>query len=85
MANKEAIAIPADPDDADDFDVSETALAAALADRNDRRERAKGGRPRGSTKQLVSLRIDTDTLERYRATGAGWQSRINEALRRVAP
>jgi len=42
------------------------------------------GRPKGSTtsdKSLVSLRIDNDVLERFRATGPGWQSRINEALR----
>lgn len=41
------------------------------------------GRPKGSNKQLVSLRIDRDTLEKFRATGPGWQSRINEALKRV--
>ncbi len=40
------------------------------------------GRPKGSNKQLVSLRIDNDILERFRASGAGWQSRINEALRK---
>lgn len=39
------------------------------------------GRPKGSNKQLVSLRIDNDILDRFRATGPGWQSRINEALR----
>lgn len=43
------------------------------------------GRPRGSTKEQVSLRIDRDVLERFRATGPGWQTRINEALRRVQP
>jgi uncharacterized protein (DUF4415 family) len=45
----------------------------------------KGGRPRGSTKEQVSLRIDRDVLERFRASGAGWQSRMNDALRRAAP
>ena len=42
------------------------------------------GRPKGSTtsgKSLVSLRLDNDTLERFRASGPGWQSRINEVLR----
>ena len=46
------------------------------------------GRPKGSTtseKSLVSLRIDNDVLERFRATGPGWQSRINEALRAAEP
>lgn len=35
-------------------------------------------------KQLVSLRIDQDVVDRFRATGPGWQSRMNEALRRAA-
>jgi uncharacterized protein (DUF4415 family) len=33
------------------------------------------------TKQLVSLRLDRDVLEHFRAAGRGWQSRINAALR----
>ena len=43
----------------------------------------RGGRPRGSNKQAVSLRLDRDVIEKFKATGAGWQSRINEALRRA--
>ena len=43
----------------------------------------KPGRPPGSNKQAVSIRLDTDVLEKFRATGPGWQSRINEALRRA--
>jgi uncharacterized protein (DUF4415 family) len=45
------------------------------------------GRPKGSTtseKSLVSLRIDNDVLERFRAGGPGWQRRLNEALRKAA-
>jgi uncharacterized protein (DUF4415 family) len=41
------------------------------------------GRPAGSSKQLVSLRIDRDVIEQFRAGGPGWQSRINEALRKA--
>ena len=41
------------------------------------------GRPLGSNKQQVSLRIDKDILERFRATGPGWQTRINETLKRA--
>lgn len=43
------------------------------------------GPQKAPTKQLVSLRIDRDVLERFRATGEGWQSRINEALKKAAP
>jgi len=40
------------------------------------------GRPLGSgTKTQVTLRLDTDVLESFKATGTGWQTRINEALK----
>jgi uncharacterized protein (DUF4415 family) len=42
------------------------------------------GRPSGSDKERVTLRIDRDTLDRFRAAGPGWQTRINEALRNAA-
>ena len=43
------------------------------------------GRPLGSgTKELVSLRLDKQALATYRATGPGWQVRINETLMRSA-
>jgi uncharacterized protein (DUF4415 family) len=53
------------------------AVAAALVN--------KGGRPRGSQKQAVSIRLDREVVEKFRATGPGWQSRINEALKRARP
>lgn len=42
------------------------------------------GRPPGSTKQQVSLRLDTAILDAFRAGGPGWQTRINDALRKAA-
>jgi len=43
------------------------------------------GRPRSdAAKQAVSLRLDPDVVAWFRNTGAGWQTRINEELRRVA-
>jgi uncharacterized protein (DUF4415 family) len=35
-------------------------------------------------KEQVSLRIDQNVLEYFREAGAGWQDRINEALRKAA-
>jgi uncharacterized protein (DUF4415 family) len=35
-------------------------------------------------KELVSIRLDRDVLERFQATGPSWQERINEALRKAA-
>ena len=43
------------------------------------------GRPAGSvaavTKEPVKLRLDPDVLAALRATGDGWQTRINDMLR----
>jgi uncharacterized protein (DUF4415 family) len=35
-------------------------------------------------KELVSLRIDRDILDYFQEGGAGWQERINAALRKAA-
>jgi uncharacterized protein (DUF4415 family) len=34
-------------------------------------------------REQVTLRIDQDILERFRAAGPGWQDRINAALRKA--
>jgi uncharacterized protein (DUF4415 family) len=46
--------------------------------------KSKGGRPSGSSKEQVSLRIDRAALDYFRAGGPGWQSRINEVIRKAA-
>lgn len=46
------------------------------------REIAKRGRPPlERPKKAVSIRLDQDVIDKFKATGAGWQSRINEALK----
>lgn len=43
-----------------------------------------GRPPLGDTaKQQVTLRLDSDVVAAFRAGGAGWQSRMNEALRKA--
>ena len=42
-----------------------------------RRGRPKVERPKIST----TLRLDADVLEKFKATGPGWQTRINEVLK----
>ena len=40
------------------------------------------GRPLGSgSKTQVTLRLDVEVVEKFRASGDGWQTRINEALK----
>jgi uncharacterized protein (DUF4415 family) len=44
----------------------------------------KGGRPRSdSPRQLISLRLSPEVIERWRATGPGWQTRMAERLAKV--
>ncbi len=35
------------------------------------------------TKQLVSLRLSPEVLAHYKASGPGWQTRIDQTLKRV--
>lgn len=42
------------------------------------------GRPKSDDpKQQVTLRLDSAVLDGFRATGPGWQSRINAELRKA--
>ena len=41
----------------------------------------KGGRPKSfSPWQMISLRLPPDVIERWKATGPGWQTRMAEKL-----
>ena len=41
------------------------------------------GPNKAPTKQLVSLRLSGKVIEVYKAKGPGWQSRIDQDLRRI--
>jgi uncharacterized protein (DUF4415 family) len=41
-----------------------------------------GRPPLDFSKKLVSLRLDQEVIDAFRAGGPGWQSRINAALRK---
>jgi len=46
-------------------------------------ERKARGRPRGSNKSMVSLRIDSDVYAWLKSSGPGYQSKINIILRQM--
>jgi uncharacterized protein (DUF4415 family) len=70
-----------DPDDAPEL--TEEFFARADVYRGNKLIRA--GRPRSKNPKLaLKLRIDPDVVEHFRATGPGWQTRINDTLRRAA-
>lgn len=69
-----------DPDDAPEltnawFDRADMHFGGRLVRRG--RPPSVGGR----AKTQITLRIDADVIEAFKATGAGWQSEINAALR----
>jgi uncharacterized protein (DUF4415 family) len=48
------------------------------------KKRGVRGPQRKPTKVAVSLRLTREVLERFKAGGAGWQARIDEALKKAA-
>jgi len=46
--------------------------------------RDKGGRPKTAAvpKVTLSVRVDPEVVERLRASGDGWQKRVNDLLRK---
>lgn len=84
MANDgSTIALYADPSDPEDFDVTVEALEQALREREERLARLRGPQV-APVKQQVTLRLDPDVLAKFRATGRGWQGRINAVLKAAA-
>jgi uncharacterized protein (DUF4415 family) len=43
----------------------------------------RGRPPLANPKEAIKLRLDADVLAAYRKTGGGWQTRINDDLRRA--
>lgn len=76
--------IAADPDAAEASDealAQARPFAAAFPELADSIRRARGRPPVEKPRRHVSLRLDPDVLEKFKATGKGWQSRINDVLR----
>ncbi len=69
-----------DPDDAPELTDDWFSKAALMSGESVVR---RGGRPHGTTKELVTLRLDKAILSHFRAGGPGWQTRLNNALRDV--
>lgn len=70
--------------DAEDAAITAAAQADPDAQPSAELLRARGGRPKKPvTKQQIALRLDPEVIERFKAGGPGWQSRMGEALRKA--
>jgi uncharacterized protein (DUF4415 family) len=46
--------------------------------------RTRGRPAMEKPRKVVSLRLDQDVIEKYRASGKGWQAKINADLRKAS-
>lgn len=65
----------------DDFTVGECVTAGECGCGNAPEKRKRGPKPSGNAKTLLTLRIDQDTIAKFKATGPGWQTKMVEALK----
>jgi len=77
-----------DPDDApeltDDFFDRAAIYEGDRLVRSAQGTLTRRGRPKlENPKRQVTLRLDGDLLDRLRASGPGWQSRVNDILRKA--
>jgi uncharacterized protein (DUF4415 family) len=71
--------IAADPDT---YELSEEEIERLRPFKEVMEERRRMGRPPNENpKKQVSIRYDADILAAFKATGDGWQTRMNAALR----
>lgn len=89
MTREEALRLAlknkADMTPEEDAAITAAALADPDAQPSDDLMRRKRGRPFAEArKEKVSVRLDPEVLAHFRALGTGWQTRMNEALRKAA-
>jgi uncharacterized protein (DUF4415 family) len=83
-ARRRAKAALAAMKDAEDATITEAALSDPDAQPVDELFK-RGGRPRSENPKVpISLRVDREVLDRFKAGGEGWQTRMNEVLRKAA-
>jgi uncharacterized protein (DUF4415 family) len=73
--------IPYDPEDGpydpNDEHATERYLSEAVI-----RYPGQRGPQKAPTKEMISIRLSREVLDHFRATGDGWQSRIDETLKK---
>ncbi|CAN7176982.1 BrnA antitoxin family protein [Mesorhizobium sp. LjRoot246] len=76
--------IAADPDDAEATDeelVQAKPFAEVFPELFESTRRSRGRPTVEKPKQVVSIRLDQDVVRKFKATGKGWQAKINEVLK----
>lgn len=75
--------IPYDPEDGP-YDPNDARATKEYLSKAIIRRPGQRGRQKAPTKKLVSLRLSPEVLDFYKATGPGWQTRIDQVLKKAA-
>ena len=76
-------------EDPDDWEATDEQLAQAkpfaevFPDLMESIRRSRGRPAVANPRRQISIRLDPEVIEKFKATGKGWQSRINEVLRQA--
>lgn len=85
MANQKRKTLTDKSGEVRELTTADFAKGVAFADLPEGLRKTLSSRKRGPqktpTKELISIRLSADVLERFRGTGRGWQGRVNVALR----
>jgi uncharacterized protein (DUF4415 family) len=80
VSKKSTKAVWVDPDDAPEL----TQEWFDTADVYDGERLISRGRPKSlAPKKAISLRLDPEVIDKFKAEGPGWQRRMNDALRKA--
>ena len=76
--------IAADPEwGPEELDMSDARPVAETLPDLVQRHRSARGKQKTPTKTQTTIRLDTDLVDHFRADGRGWQTRLNDTLRRA--
>jgi len=83
MSNKLNIIVPTDEEEAAiNRGIAEDPDTFVPTDEQFAQMKRRGGRPKLETPKLpVTIRLDSDVVDHFKASGSGWQTRMNDALR----
>ena len=72
---------PDNPEITDEQAKTGRPFAKAFPDLAESIKRSRGRPPVENPRRQISIRLDPDVIEKFKATGKGWQNRINEILK----
>ena len=82
-AIRAGIALDPDTWELTDDDFARMKPASELTPHIEERAARRRGPQRAPTKERITIRLDADIAAHFRATGPGWQTRLNDTLRQV--